>query len=562
MLVNKSVVFCPGEYNLSGSIIINADDIVVLCNNTVLNRRQGLFDYIKGIENKGHKNVTVSGCTLKNFWYGIYWYNGTNGLIEDNTIIHSDRGVLIEKGFGNKIINNSAAFSTVGIEVIKSYRNTIFNNRLQENRHDLYLAPDRYSGWDVEICSNLIKNNTGSNDLPIGYYNYSVNLSNKRFSLLILCDADYSNLNNITVEGSTLQTNNGMYLLFTDNSKIANSRSYGNNYGFFIDSGSNNTIINSTATYNDFGIYLFEGYNNIFINNIISSNKESGMLIVGSYNTTILNNTITDNRKHGVWMDRSNAFFIIDNIINDNNVTGIFIERFNTSSKKSSIVNNYIQENHVEDIYLSLSDEETCHNIMIKDNLGSMNLPIGYYDHRVNISHKTFSELILCNADYSNINNVTVRGSSSWNNNGLILLFTDYSNVSNSKSNNNYEGFTIKGSYNTIINNTANYNQYHGILIIGSSNTLMNNTANYNKYGIKVHKGSSDNSLINNICCHNQRSDIALYTVSNLTDNFCDNLLVKGVKSACSKDCSMVQKPFDVLSTLKSLIRSLLIHLD
>ena len=52
-------------------------------------------------------------------------------------------------------------------------------------------------------------------------------------------------------------------------------------------------------------------------------------------------------------------------------------------------------------------------------------------------------EPILCDADNSNLNNITVAGSSTKNNNGLLVFHTSNTNLSNINSSNNYYGITI-----------------------------------------------------------------------------------------------------------------------
>ena len=89
---------------------------------------------------------------------------------------------------------------------------------LQENgENDLF-----YSSNTDANCQNQISNITGSGRRPIEFYNYSINLSNQIFSELILCNADGSNLTNITIQGSDSLRNNGLFLERNENSNITN----------------------------------------------------------------------------------------------------------------------------------------------------------------------------------------------------------------------------------------------------------------------------------------------------------------------------------------------------
>jgi len=49
----------------------------------------------------------------------------------------------------------------------------------------------------------------------------------------------------------------------------------------------------------------------------------------------------------------------------------------------------------------------------------------------VNLQDEVLSELILCNAYNSNIENVTIEGSATKKNNGLLVIRTDHSNFTN-----------------------------------------------------------------------------------------------------------------------------------
>ncbi|CAD6492575.1 MAG: Periplasmic copper-binding protein (NosD) [Candidatus Argoarchaeum ethanivorans] len=157
--------------------------------------------------------------------------------------------------------------------------------------------------------------------------------------------------------------------------------------------------------------------------------------------------------------------------------------------------------------------------------MGSGNRPILYYNSSVTLENNdNISELILANADGSQINNVTVRGSDTSKNNGILLVRTDNSDISNSNSSNNDYGiYLYSSSNNNITNNNASSNNFGIYLSYSSNNMLTNNIASNNRYGVYLFY-SSNNMLTNNIASNN-RYGICLSSSSNntLTNNTASN---------------------------------------
>ena len=171
-----------------------------------------------------------------------------------------------------------------------SSNNTLTNNTAKENsQFDLYI----YASSDL-YCSNTIENTTGSGDRPIVYYNSSANLSDETFSELILCNADNSNINNVTIEGSSNKKNNGVLLIRTDLSTLANMTSSNNYYGIYLRSSSNNNLSNNTTNSNSYGIWLNNSNDNTLTDNTANSNTR-GIYVGYSSDNAIYINNFTDN---------------------------------------------------------------------------------------------------------------------------------------------------------------------------------------------------------------------------------------------------------------------------
>ena len=138
-------------------------------------------------------------------------------------------------------------------------------------------------------CNNKIENITGSNNLPIKYFNHSADISNEELSELILCNADNSHIKNISINASQSKNNNGIFILRTDNSNFTDIVSSNNCYGIYSRGSSNNTITNVTVNDNPYGISLRSSLDNTVTDSIIKDNN-NGIYIYSSENNLIYNN--------------------------------------------------------------------------------------------------------------------------------------------------------------------------------------------------------------------------------------------------------------------------------
>ena len=127
----------------------------------------------------------------------------------------------------------STSNSKSGITIYRSSKNIIRNSVLAENSfNDIYID----SVGNDEYCNNLIEDITGSGGRPIGYYNSPIDLSDQEYSLLFLCNADDSTLNDIVIRGSDTINNNGLFVANTQNSVFNRITSKENYEGVWITS--------------------------------------------------------------------------------------------------------------------------------------------------------------------------------------------------------------------------------------------------------------------------------------------------------------------------------------
>ncbi|MCP4647629.1 MAG: hypothetical protein GY852_07830 [bacterium] len=81
-----------------------------------------------------------------------------------------------------------------------------------------------------------------------------------------------------------------------------------------------------------------------------------------------------------------------------------------------------------------------CNNT-VEDNTGSGRRDIFYAGETVTLTGGTYSEVLLCNAVNSVITGVTVDGSNTLDNNGMLLILSNGTDISDSKSQNNFMGY-------------------------------------------------------------------------------------------------------------------------
>lgn len=279
------------------------------------------------------------------------------------------------------------------------------------------------------------------------------------------------------------------------------------------------------------GIYIYRR-SGIIVKNLNIKSFGTGIYIASSSNNIFMNNSANLNH-YGIYFSYSNSNVLMENTINSNGQgVSLYISMYNI------LKNNIIQENDYQDIGIRMSygSNAQCINF-IENNIGSGNRPIKYFNSRVNLSNETLSELILCDADGSNINNVIVDGSVSKKNNGILLLNTNNSNFTNIKSTDNSYGIQLSESSNnnTFKNNILNSNNYgiwvghsysnffesniinsnnHGIILFGSSNNVINdNKISSSNYGIYPGSDSYKNKIYNNNFINNKER-IYIYNVN------------------------------------------------
>ena len=135
--LSYDIIGCENNYILN----ITEDDVVFDCGGRTI---QGNGSY--GVYVNGQDNVTVKNCDINlsgvGSANGVYYYNSSNGLIENNAVyVKFLLGIHIYSGLNNTIINNTAESGEYALSLYSdSHNNTVINNTFTANKYAIHLA--------------------------------------------------------------------------------------------------------------------------------------------------------------------------------------------------------------------------------------------------------------------------------------------------------------------------------------------------------------------------------------------------------------------------------------
>lgn len=158
----------------------------------------------------------------------------------------------------------------------------------------------------------------------------------------------------------------------------------------------------------------------------------------------------------GTWKHNGCGIYLAGNS-NDNTIKNCNVHDFRYgiyiySCSNTTVRDSVLQENRYYDLYIGATTPAHCDNRLINVT-GSGDRPIGLYNQSVTLQDMEFSSLCLCDADDSVLDNITIKGSDTYPNNGLRMFYTNDSVLTGITSSRNYEGIYL---YNANSNKLMN----------------------------------------------------------------------------------------------------------
>ncbi len=277
--------------------------------------------------------------------------------------------------------------------------------------------------------------------------------------------------------------------------------------GIYLENSNENELKNITSNSNYRGLYFYFSYYNTLANITANSNSWYGINLDSSHYNVLTNITTNSNSNNGIFIYHSNSITLTNITTNSNGWYGVFLK----FSDSNTLTNITTQNNNRWDIYYTTTHfQNDCHS-SFQNVIGTGNKPILFFNTTTTIKNwnNNVSEIILCHADNSIIDNLTLIGSG---NNGLIITATYYTNITNSYFENLYDGIYLDSSNsNALTNITTNSNIDNGIyLSYSDSNNFTNITSNSNTWnGIYFYYSDSNN--FTNITSNSNNNGILLY---------------------------------------------------
>jgi parallel beta-helix repeat protein len=443
------VINSPGVYTLTDHVFgadyysdygyicfrINSSDVTLDCAGYDITGFNDMYGVLANSGTGSLDNVTVKNCNISNYAFPLYAWGTFPNQIE-NCVIR----------------NNTLGGNGVSIMLQLADNCTIEDNLI------LYDA-SLYS-----LNSSRIRNNTIASDNC-----YGLSVGSAWFN-----DAPAYNYYDV-ISGNTVQG------CFDD--------------GFSLESLMNSTVENNLAAENYYsGFYFSNAYDNTVRNNTARNNSLDDLYTagfeIGGEGNLFENNTAENN---------SNGFdvFYSQNILRNNHAYHNFLGLTLESKATGNIVeNNTFEENVYVDMIVAGDaralqfNRAGCENT-IRNNTGSGGRPI-YYSNQggTDLNGGTYSEVILCGADQSNLTGVTVAGSDGLSNNGFMVLYSPDSTLDGLVSDDNAVGVWLYGCDNCTVRrghasgNAVGYLvSYSSLVKVSDLSSFSNNASLTNLFG-------------------------------------------------------------------------------
>lgn len=312
--------------SITSCLEVQSNDITLDCQGNTISGDNSIGSY--GILSNGYNNTLIQNCRIQNFDRDISISTGTNWTINNNSLLHSNTGILMSNHNNTTVSNNYATNMTVSgdsaIYALSSSSNIIINNNQIENvsGRGIYCS----SVTNCEIRNNILSNigrmgiRVASGNIAVVDNNSVINTSDR----LYLFDLSQANIN-ITNNFGNISATDGMIFDVAGTSRIVNN--------VIRNSDTQDYRISSATTTNCSGI-TFEnntasGGSEYLFNNtvgaIIANRTIGGLILCGTNNSVIDNVTIYNSEKQNN---------VLDVLISDN----VTLTNINSSHGYSGIV--------------------------------------------------------------------------------------------------------------------------------------------------------------------------------------------------------------------------------
>jgi parallel beta-helix repeat protein len=342
--------------------------------------------------------ITLVGFNATNS--GRLWWSdvgikvtSNNNTITGNNVSSNGVGIRLDDSSNNNTIAGNV-FANKGLSVFSSYQNTVKDNKV--NGKPLVYLED-VSDYKVEDAGQVILVNCDNitvENLDLSNTNAGIALwktEDSKISNNNVCNNNFvgiclsSSSNNNTITGNNVSSNGvGIYLSSSSSNTITGNTARNNFVGIPLNESCNNTITGNNASNNNWGgIRLYDSSNNNTITgNNVSNNNDEGIRIKSSGNNTITGNNVSNNNDEGIRLSSSsNNNTITGNNVSNNNYNGISLS---SSSNNNTITGNNVSSNGVGTrIFFPSNNNTVTGNVFVNDGLSV------YFSHQNTVEDNT-----------------------------------------------------------------------------------------------------------------------------------------------------------------------------
>ncbi|MBR9677283.1 PGF-pre-PGF domain-containing protein [Candidatus Woesearchaeota archaeon] len=515
LYINNDTVLCNGTYSIAdtgnGLIIINASDIVIECNNTIINgTSNGIGFNITGLD-----NVTLKNCDIRNYASQLYIVSAKNTII-DNTSFINDQSTAIKlissndtsiinsdfSGSSNaQVINDTGTIAFNGLfenNTVKNYNTTVIDFSEAYNwifrNNNIYNTAYLTAGYTAIVQDNIFNNSASyflskvQDDTQV-YNNTFMNAPSAIHLLLATAEFANNTFTNIQTAfdrpdnaaikflGGNTFTNVSAIMNWTLDTTIfiRNSQQLPQGNYFLNDSGNDGAIIIDADN-------IELDCNGVVLNGMTVG---KGVVDTSNSNVTIKNCEIRD------YNDGFSLTDVIDfaSVSNDfSNLPGDGVGCYNNCTLLNITDNSF----YAVGWPIDLDGTDYFDQITIDNVTTELDESYGIY-----IDNNLFN---------SNIRNVKINNSNGgW---GGIYIGSGYNNnltsiiIENSDS----AALELYSSYNTVVDSiTITSNAREGFVLLSSYNNVFKNTliTSCGRDAIKISNAASDNNTFENITITN-----------------------------------------------------------